>query len=167
MARVEPGIDVPVSLRANGRRYQTALVGLQRGTQMHGFLPPGGGTTTLPADGLLAGQALRSKLDLGGGEEVEVTAPGTGVSARAPVVGFLDEPLGTYVYAPLGQIRRLAGPRLGLGNVALVRYAPGADREAMRRRLSAVARRRRLHRLQGPARNGQRTTSASTTPSSG
>ncbi len=138
VARVEPGVYVPVSLRANGRRYQTALVGLQRGTQMHGFLLAGGGTTTLPADGLLAGQALRSKLDLGGGAEVEVTAPGTGVSALAPIVGFLDEPLGTYVYAPLGPIRRLAGPRLGLGNVALVRYAPGADREAMRRRLSSL-----------------------------
>jgi len=39
---------------------------------------------------------------------------------------------------PSASKRRLAGPRLGLGNVALVRYAPGADREAMRRRLSAL-----------------------------
>jgi putative ABC transport system permease protein len=136
--RVEPGVNVPVSLRADGRRYQTALVGLERDTQMHGFLLEGGGTTTLPAGGLLAGQALGSKLDIGAGDAVEVTAPGTGVSARVPVDGFLEEPLGTYVYAPLGPIRRLAGPRLGLGNVALVRYEPGVDREAMRRRLSSL-----------------------------
>ncbi len=138
VAEVEPGVELPVSLRADGRRYQTALVGLRRGTKMHGFLLDGGGTTTLPAAGLLAGKALREKLDIGSGDVVRVSAPGTGVSAPAPVEGFLDEPLGTYVYAPLGPIRRLAGPRLGLGNVALVRYAPGADREAMRRRLSAL-----------------------------
>ncbi len=136
--RVEPGVNVPVSLRHGGRRYQTALVGLERDTQMHGFLLEGGGTTELPADGLLGGQALRTELDVGVGDEIEVSAPGTGVSTRAPVKGFLGEPLGTYLYASLGSIRRLAGPRLGLGNVALVRYTPGADPDAMRRRLSAL-----------------------------
>jgi putative ABC transport system permease protein len=138
VAEVEPGVDLPVSLQADERRYQTALKGFQRDTRMHGFLLDGGGTTTLPADGLLAGRALGSKLDIDSGDTVQVTAPGTGVSAPAPVEGFLDEPLGTYVYAALGPIRRLAGPRLGLGNVALVRYRPGVDREAMRRRLSAL-----------------------------
>jgi len=138
VAEVEAGVDIPVSLSADGERYQTALKGFARDTTMHGFLLAGGGTTTLPADGLLAGQALSGKLGIEAGDSVAVTAPGTGVSARAPVDAFLEEPLGTYVYAALGPIRRLAGPRLGLGNVALVRYAPGADREAMRRRLSAL-----------------------------
>ncbi len=138
VTEVEPGANVPVSVQANGHRYQTSLVGLRRGTTMHGFLLDGGGTTSLPADGLLAGQALRSKLDIGAGDEVRLTAPGTGASARAPVESFLEEPLGTYVYAPLEPIRRLAGPRLGLGNVAFVRYAPGADREAMRHRLGSL-----------------------------
>jgi putative ABC transport system permease protein len=138
VAEVEPGVDLPVSLRRDGERYQTALKGLERGTRMHGFLLDGGGTTTLPRDGLLAGRALGEKLDVSVGEGIRVTAPGTGVSALAPLRGFLDEPLGTYVYAPLGPIRRLAGPRLGLGNVALVRYRAGADREEMRRRLSSL-----------------------------
>jgi len=138
VAEAEAGVDVPVSLRADGNRYQTALKGFARDTRMHGFLLPGGGTTTLPARGLLAGKALAGKLDIGAGESVEVSAPGTGASVPAPVDAFVDEPLGTYVYAALGPIRRLAGPRLGLGNVALVRYGPGADREAMRRRLSAL-----------------------------
>jgi len=138
VAEVEPGVELPVSLRAGERRYQTALIGLERDTTMHGFLLAGGGTTALPAAGLLAGQALRGKLGIGSGDTVDVTVPGTGISAPAPVEGFLDEPLGTYVYAPLGPIRRFAGPRLGLGNVALVRYAPGTDRGAMRRRLSAL-----------------------------
>ena len=105
---------------------------------MHGFLLAGGGTTTLPADGVLAGEALGGKLGIAAGEKIGIAAPQTGVSTRAPVTDFLEEPLGTYVYAPLGPIRRLAGPQLGLGNVAMVRYEPGVDREAMRRRLSAL-----------------------------
>ncbi|HKI67666.1 MAG TPA: ABC transporter permease [Solirubrobacterales bacterium] len=136
VAEAEAGVDVPVALRADGRSYQTALKGFNRDTTMHGFRSPGGGTTELPRKGLLAGEALGSKLGVGVGEQIEVGAPGTGASARAQLKGFLEEPLGTYVYAPLGQIRRLAGSRAGLGNVAYVRYAPGVDREAMRRRLS-------------------------------
>lgn len=136
--RVEPAVEAPVSLSADARRYQTALIGLQRDTQMHGFRLEGGEMTTLPADGLLAGQALRGELDARVGEELKVTATGTGLSATAPVDGFLEEPLGTYIYAPLDRIRGLAGPQLGLGNVALVRYEPGVDREAMRRQLSAL-----------------------------
>ncbi len=138
VTEAEAGVDLPVSLRADGNRYQTALKGLARDTEMHGFLLAGGGTTTLPARGLLAGKALGRKLEIGAGDGVEVSAPGTGVSVSAPVEAFVDEPLGTYVYAALGPIRRLAGPRLGLGNVALVRYGSGVDREAMRRRLSAL-----------------------------
>ncbi len=138
VAEAEAGVDLPVSLRANGRGYQTALKGLQRDTTMHGFRAEGGGATELPADGLLAGEALGSKLGVGVGERIEVAAPGTGVSVRVPLEGFLEEPLGTYVYAPLGRIRKLAGPRLGLGNVAYVHYAPGVDGEAMRRRLSTL-----------------------------
>jgi putative ABC transport system permease protein len=136
VAEAEAAVDLPVSVRSGQRRYQTALRGFRPDTTMHGFLLAGGGTTTLPATGVLAGEALGEKLDVSTGDPVEITAPGTGVSARAPVVSFLEEPLGTYLYASLAPIRRLAGSRLGLGNVVLVRYEPGVDREAMRRRLS-------------------------------
>jgi len=138
VAEAEAGVDVPVSLRADGRSYQTALKGFRPDTRMHGFLLEGGGTTTLPAEGLLAGEALASKLGVTVGDQIEVTAPGTGLGARASLQGFLEEPLGTYVYASLAPIRRLAGPGAGLGNVAYVRYEAGVDREAMRRRLSAL-----------------------------
>ncbi len=134
----EPGLDLPVSLSSGDRRYQTALKAFEPDTRMHGFLLSGGGTTTLPADGVLGGQALGGKLDVASGDSVGIAAPQTGASVRAPIVAFLEEPLGTYVYASLAPVRRLAGPQLGLGNVAYVRYDPGVDREAMRRRLSAL-----------------------------
>ncbi|MEZ5076173.1 MAG: ABC transporter permease [Solirubrobacterales bacterium] len=134
----EAALDLPVSVSAGERRYQTALKGFQPDTTMHGFLLAGGGTTTLPTQGVLAGEALAGKLDVATGSTVGITVPGTGTSADAPVVDFLEEPLGTYLYASLEPIRRLAGPQLGLGNVVLVRYQPGVDREEMRRRLSAL-----------------------------
>lgn len=138
VARVEPAVEVPVSVRANGRRYQTSVFGLEAHTRMHDFEVAGRGAAALPASGLLAGQALQGKLDLALGDEVRVTVPGSGLSARAPVEGFVDEPLGTYLYARLGTIRSIAGARIGLGNSALIEYEPGTRRETMRRRLSEV-----------------------------
>ncbi len=67
-----------------------------------------------------------------------MSEPRTGARVRAPVTGFLDEPLGGYVYASLDSVRALAGGRLGLGNSAFVTYRDGADRDSMRRRLSAL-----------------------------
>lgn len=138
VTRVEPALEAPVSLAANGNRYQTALIGFERETQMHEFLAEGGGTTTLPAAGLLAGQALADELDIRAGDQVGISVPGTDVRARAPVEGFVSEPLGTYVYASLDAIRGVGGPKIGAGNSALVSFTPGADRDRLRQRLSGL-----------------------------
>jgi putative ABC transport system permease protein len=136
VARAEPALQVPASLSANGRRYQTTLIALEPDTQMHEFLAAGGGTLSLPSRGLLAGQALGGELDVGTGDQLLVSIPGTRVRAEAPVAGFVSEPLGTYAYASLGAARAVAGPRAGAGNSALVSFAPGVDRDRMRSRLS-------------------------------
>lgn len=138
VARVEPAAEIPVSLQANGRRYQTALIALRRDTRMHGFYLQGGGQTELPAAGLLAGSFVRGRLDLESGQSLIVGEPQSGARLRVPVTGFLDEPVGSYVYASLEAVRALAGGRLGAGNSAFVTYAPGADPERMRRVLSAA-----------------------------
>ena len=83
------------------------------------------------------GQALRSRLGLAMGDELAISALGSDLKARAPVDGFLDEPLGTYVYGSLPTIRAAAGAH-ARPNSVLVRYDSGADREIMRRRLSAL-----------------------------
>lgn len=138
VARVEPAAEIPVSLQANGRRYQTALIALERETRMHGFYLQGDGETSLPAAGLLVGSFVSKRLDLAEGEGVTVSEPRSGARIEAPVAGVLDEPLGGYAYASLEALRALAGGRLGLGNSVFVRYEDGVDREAMRRRLSAL-----------------------------
>ena len=136
--RAEPAAELPVSLRANGRRYQTALIALRPGTRMHGFYDPGGERIALPASGLVVGQAVQGRLDLRTGQDVRVGAPGTGVEVSAPLAAVVDEPLGAYAYASLDAVQALAGARLGEGNSVFVTYAPGVDRDRMRRALSAA-----------------------------
>ncbi len=136
--RAEPAAEIPVSLSTNGKRYQTSLVGLERDTQLHGFLLSGGGQGRLPRNGLLVGEALRSRLDISTGDEVTVLVPSTGLPVSTSVKGFVDEPLGTYAYASLGSLRAAAGKRGGAPNSVLVRYAPGVSRARMRARLSAL-----------------------------
>jgi putative ABC transport system permease protein len=136
--RVEPAVEVPISLRANGRRYQTSLIGLEPGTRMHGFYLEGGGQTGLPPTGLLAGQFVRARLDLEPGQVVMVSVPGTGLRIETTVREIVDEPLGAFVYASLDSVRAVAGGRLGVGNSAFVEYEDGVDRDRMRRALSAL-----------------------------
>jgi putative ABC transport system permease protein len=134
--RAEPAAEVPVSLKADGRRYQTALIALERDTRMHGFYLQGDGQTRLPAAALLLGSFAAHRLDVTAGQRVEVSEPRTGATAEVPVAGVLDEPLGGYAYASLEALRALAGDRLGLGNSVFVGYRDGVDRERMRRTLS-------------------------------
>ncbi len=136
----EPALNTPVSLTANGRLYQTSLTALRRDTQLHEFLVEGDGSTGLPRRGLLAGQALRGELDISAGDGVRVNAPQAGIEQRLPVEQFLAEPLGTLVYSTLAEARRSASGAGGAAgpNSALVRFEPGADRNEMRTRLSAL-----------------------------
>ncbi len=134
---VEPALDLPVSIAANGRRYPTSLVGLQPHTRLHGFQVEGGGDA-LPRSGLLAGQALRSELGIDAGDRVQVDAIGGGQPLGSTVKGFVNEALGTYAYASIDYLRAASGGALGSPNSALVRYAPGVSRAAMRDRLSAL-----------------------------
>ena len=137
VARAEPGADLPVTLRSGGRLYQTALQGFERDTRMHGFDTTGDTPEQLPRTGALAGDALRDELRIGAGSEVSAALP-KGRRARIRIDGFVNEPLGTYVYADLEQLRVAAGPSFGEGNVALVAYDPGVDADTMRRRLSEL-----------------------------
>ncbi len=136
--RAEPALNAAVTLAANGKRYQTALVALREDTQMHGFLLEGGGTTSLPENALLAGEALQGELGISEGDRVTVTAPEADLDPKLPVQGFLAEPLGTLAYSTLATAQRGSGGRVGKGNSALVRFESGVDRDEMRRRLSAL-----------------------------
>jgi putative ABC transport system permease protein len=100
---------------------------------MHRF-----GSMSLPRDGILAGAALRARLSLRPGAPVAISVPGTGLVYATRIRGFLDEPLGTYVYTSLDALHAAMPGGAGLVNTALLRYQPGVDRSRMREALAAL-----------------------------
>ncbi|MEU8803404.1 FtsX-like permease family protein [Spirillospora sp. NPDC048819] len=130
----EPSAHLPVTITAGDRGYATTVVGLPAGTRMHRFLTPGGGERSLPVGGALIGAALRDRLGVDAGDRIGLRLAG-GRTVTTTVAGFVDEPLGTYAYATLGQVAKWA-PSARPDSV-LVRFDPGADRAAAERALSA------------------------------
>ncbi len=92
VADAEPVVDLTVSVRSDGDTYATELRAFERSTRLHGF-PDG-----LPADGVLAGRALREVLAVDVGDEVTLTFPELGTSIDTQIAGFVDEPVGTFLY---------------------------------------------------------------------
>ena len=133
--RAKPAARLPVVISHGRGHYETVLLGLEPHTTMQAFLMHGGGSSTLPADGILAGAALRDQLDLRPGDRVTIASSGAEGSATVRVHAYLDEPLGTYAYASLAVVRRFAGAR---ANIALVRYTEGADRARTRHAIAAL-----------------------------
>ncbi|MFB4310120.1 FtsX-like permease family protein [Actinomadura sp. GTD37] len=130
----EPSAHLPVTITAGGGDYSTTVVGLPAATRMHRFLTPGGGERPLPEHGALLGAALRGRLGVDAGDRVGLRLA-DGRTVTTTVAGFVDEPLGTYAYASLGQIAAWAPD--ARPDTVLVRFDPGADRAAVGRSLAA------------------------------
>ncbi len=147
VAAAEEALSVPVSLGTAAGSYTTTLTALQPGTQMHELVGSDGSSLPVPDDGLVVGSALRDLLGVSAGDAVDVDVTGLGTIAGVPVVGFVDEPLGTYAYTSLAYAAEVLAGRVGglvpagadLANTVFVAFAPGADRAAMRTSLSMVA----------------------------
>ena len=152
VADVEELVTLPATVRRGGSAYATELQGYQAGTRMHTFLAPDGDAVPLPAGGILAGRALAKLLGARAGDRVTVSFPTLGTRIDTRIAGFVDEPLGTYVYMRADALGRslasasppapptaLASPAI---TSALVSYDPGARPAAIRDelgRLGAVA----------------------------
>ncbi len=139
VAAAEPVTSTAAAIVNSDRRYATTVLGFVPGTTMHGFRVDGDVTGEVPANGLLLGTALRDRLGVDVGSEVSVQTP-EGPPVRLPVAGFVDEPFGTYAYGSLATVAGLAGlpPDDPPVQVAYVRYAPGADAEAVAARLVSL-----------------------------
>jgi putative ABC transport system permease protein len=135
VAAVEPMTELPVTLSAGGRSYATALIALPQHTTMHGFQAPGGATTTLPTQGILVGQAIHDQLHVTTGDTITVRV-GDAAPVPARIAGLLDEPMGTYAYTSAEQLRAQT-PDAPVTS-ALLRLAPGADRDTVRRTVTGL-----------------------------
>jgi len=133
---------VPVSLVRGDAGYSTTLTALQPGSTMHELVGTDGATLEVPEAGIVVGSSLKDLLDLEVGDAVDVDLTGRGVVEDVRVVGFVDEPLGTYAYTSLPYAANVVGvpgsDGSALANGLYVRFDPGVDRSAMRSSLSAV-----------------------------
>ncbi len=145
----EATLRVPVAVEANGERYGTSLEAFVAGTRMHTFLAPEG-EITLPSDGVLLGEDLRSMLGIGVGDTVAIRVPSLDTVFDERVAGFVDEPLGTYAYTSIGHLESVisideSAGALASGDAAdgvvfgaAVQFAADADPAVMRTRLQEV-----------------------------
>lgn len=129
VARVEPVLELPVTVRSNGHGYATELVAFQSNTEMHDFGPGG-----LPAAGIVAGRSLASILDITVDDTITMTSATSGVTTELPVVAFVDEPLGTLLYTTLTD--NLYALSQTEGSSVLVTFTDNANRATMRTTLS-------------------------------
>ena len=132
---VEPLLQLPVTIDHQGQRYSTSLVAFPARTAMHRFLTDGG-ERALPGNGILVGKALRDRIGVAVGDQVTLLVDGA--EATTSVVGFVDEPLGTYAYASLDVATSLLGTDAAAPQAANLRFAPGADRTAVLGRIEAL-----------------------------
>jgi putative ABC transport system permease protein len=124
------------SLRHSGDAYATSLIGLQTDTTMHRFYAPDGTCLRLPDRGVLAGRALSGRLGVRPGDVLTVRLTDLGRTFDEPLVGFVDEPLGTYAYIALPELDRQLGSTTS--NSVLVRYTTNQDRSRLRSALAAI-----------------------------
>jgi putative ABC transport system permease protein len=141
VSSAESALQIKAVVQAGGASYATALTAFHPGTTMHGFMDAHGKTLALPTHGVLLGLALQRKLGLAVGDAVAIDLPALHHTLHTTVAGFVDEPLGTFVYAalPLALAGQVGSPPLTPApNMLFVRYASGVDRGAVRQRLEGV-----------------------------
>ena len=126
IARVEPSLELPISIEANGDRYETFLIAMEGDTRMHTFFTGTNTTTTLPSTGVLAGVGVADELNLVAGESVSMTVGGFNLTLDTDVSDFIDEPLGSMVYISESHAEELAGTALPATS-ALLTYEDGAS----------------------------------------
>ncbi len=137
VAEAEPVMAAPVALRGPDGSYGSVLQALPRDTDLHGFILTDGSETTLPDMGVLVGVGARSIIGVEAGGTATLALPDLGVSVPVTVRGYLNEPLGTFVYTSLDRVRQLAGSAVPITS-ALLRFDDGADRDRVRRSIQEL-----------------------------
>jgi putative ABC transport system permease protein len=136
VAAAEPALTVPISLESDGQHYETALLVLEDGTDMHRLMSTSEGWIDLPNEGIVLGQAIEGLLDIEVGDSVDITLA-AGIVITEPVAAFVDEPLGTMAYMARGRAEVLTGAELPATS-AFIAYADGADATELRNAITEL-----------------------------
>jgi len=95
-------------------------MGLPAPSTLRQLITKGGRAATLPADGVLLTQTLGQLLGLRVGDSVELELrEGDRRIVSAPIVGFIDETVGLWVYAPTSLVNQLSGDWGAVSSVLL------------------------------------------------
>ena len=129
--RVETVAQTGVVVSHGDQRYATELLAFDSPTRMHDFQASGA-----PGDGLVAGRSLQTLLGVEVGDTVTVASADSTAAVDLAIVGFVDEPLGTFVYSGLDAADQLVSTD-DLPSV-MVTFSPGIDRGAMRQTLTGI-----------------------------
>jgi putative ABC transport system permease protein len=106
--RSEPFRAVPVRLRFQHRSRKTALLGLERGSQMRLMIDQDGRSIPMPPDGVIISSTLASILHIVPGQTLTVeTLDGRREVHQVKLAGTVDELLGTNAYMDLHALNRL------------------------------------------------------------
>ena len=134
VANVEPSLELPVAIEAQGERYETFLVAVEEDTEMRVFFTGRAATTTLPTDGMLAAIGVANHLGLEPGDPVSVTVGGFDLELETQIGDIIDEPLGSMVYVSASYAEELAGFPLPATS-ALLTYEEGASSSEVRNQI--------------------------------
>lgn len=139
---VESIAIVPITVQGSEGTYATVLRGVPADTELRSFDVTAGVGPTAGECGLVVGAALQSEIGVGLGDVVTVSATdGSGrtlATVEVPVVGFVQETLGTYAYTSLEDLAVLLDAPTAPVNAALVRFADGADGTLVRDRIEGL-----------------------------
>lgn len=144
VADAERVLALGATIERDGEQYATQLQAFQNDTAMHTFLSSGG-TIPLPESGVLAGSSIKGLIGADVGDDVTVAFSSPETTIDTTIAGFVDEPLGTFLYMDQGQLENLladtdpavSSEQLASPAVASVMatYNEGADADAVRSRL--------------------------------
>jgi putative ABC transport system permease protein len=143
VARAEPVLALPTAAVHGDRQFATEVQAFP-----HTFVGTSGNHLALPTDGVLVGQGARKQLGVRPGDRIELTFPTLHTAVTAQVRGFVDEPIGTFVYAAESWVAdalahaspAVAPPTLRQPGVAsvMVTYQPGAHGDQVRNTLERL-----------------------------
>ncbi len=140
----ESVVTTAATIRKGREQYATQLQAFEQDTSMHTFVTSSG-TVSLPDHGVLAGRSIRSTLNAQEGDDVVISFPALDTSVETTIAGFVDEPLGTYLYMGDSQLETLLGQAQPAVDAAQLQnptlssvmaiYDSGADADTVQSRL--------------------------------
>ena len=115
--KVEPVLQVPVSLEHEGKTYTTMAIGLSPEAELYGLYSSSGEKVTVSDRGILLSGALRKTLDVDVGDVINLDSA-SGIR-QIEVAGFVKQPLGAFSYVTLEKAQDLIGGQPVIGGLML------------------------------------------------